>query len=35
MVDRALRRLSLVADLETGSTAAAGVLAGSDIETHG
>ena len=34
LVDRALRRLSLVADLETGSVTAAIVLASADIETH-
>ena len=35
VIGPALRRLSLMADLETGLTAAAGVLAGSGIETHG
>ena len=34
LVDRALRRLSLAADLETGSTRVAVVLADADVETH-
>ena len=35
LVDRALRRLSLAADLESGSTAVAVVLARAAVETHG
>lgn len=35
LVDRALRRLSLAADLETDLTEGAIVLARADVETHG
>ena len=35
LVDRAFRRPSLAADLETGSTAFAAVLARAAVETHG